>query len=995
MVRPRLVLDLSEEVYQYGVHGLQSLEVHPDPEEKPYLYLLYSVSDVDDERSGGAFGRVTRYTFDPVSMDVLPGSRKVFIGDRFETGIPACTSTYRTGVIRTDPAAALLVATSDGADRGEPDRGGLQPECFGSGKFSRDEDIGAFRAQSPGSLAGKLLRLDPETGRGLPDNPFYAGDGSDPASMIWAAGLREPVDIVATDLPLEPFFVVDRGKAQVEELNRIEGATNNFGWPCNDGFDPLDAFAGHALAQDFCPTTSQFSPPALWWHHQNPAFSNPAGLGANRLAGAAYYAGARYPDFYEKRLFLADDIRGWMATVRLGEQGEAADQQLFSVNPGAVAELRYNPHDQYIYFIDRRTDLVHRLRHRSEAGLNVTAPAPSSLPAAGQGLYGTYFDEADFSGDRVTRIDPALDYDSFQAPEFDVYNAVRWEALLAPEHDGLHVIYLTSKGSSRLWIDGALVIDNTLENPAGETATPGEGDPERSAQAVVLLEAGETYLVRIVHYARDDAVKAGLEWSSARHSRQVIPPEHLLHTYRERINLCRTAQARITLSSTLSPFAAAGNACDGDTNGDFFEGSVAVSQHENDPHLDVDLGDVRDVGEVRLWERTDCCAASLEGAFVFVSETPFTARDLTVLSQPGVSAYVLKEAINAQYRVPVDRPARYVRVQRGGLNTLFVAEVEIAAGIGNEQGAPPVEGLVAWWPFDEGAADRRGSHDGLLKNGAETLFDAQRRRVLELDGADDRVEVPHHDRLNGTHELTYAFWIKADQWGDRDVLFSKSMGQAGQMQLYTDGGQLVGEAHTTREVQTVIADLPEPGVWTHISLVFTGNRLRLYLNGALNDEQSFDYVSLKLNTSSVHMGGAGSDGGHMRGRLDDAVLYTAILDAPSIGRLMDAAIGVSAERESVPDGPQPSVSLNDAFPNPFSRQATIQYSVKSPGSIDLRVYDAIGRHVRTLERGVKNAGTYSIDWDGADNNGRSLSAGVYIVVLRTGGTVLSSTLMRL
>ena len=96
-----------------------------------------------------------------------------------------------------------------------------------------------------------------------------------------------------------------------------------------------------------------------------------------------------------------------------------------------------------------------------------------------------------------------------------------------------------------------------------------------------------------------------------------------------------------------------------------------------------------------MWARTDCCTDALEGAFITLSNTPFTSDDLSVLSQPGVSAYIVNDVDDASFTVSVDRVAQYVRIQHPTQDVLHLAEVDIVAGVGNEAGSPPVEGLVA------------------------------------------------------------------------------------------------------------------------------------------------------------------------------------------------------------------------------------------------------------------------------------------------------------
>ena len=68
-----------------------------------------------------------------------------------------------------------------------------------------------------------------------------------------------------------------------------------------------------------------------------------------------------------------------------------------------------------------------------------------------------------------------------------------------------------------------------------------------------------------------------------------------------------------------------------------------------------------------------------------------------------------------------------------------------------------------------------------------------------------------------------------------------------------------------------------------------------------------------------------------------------------------------------------------AMPNPFGRSTTttFQFSLSKPGRADLEVFSVDGRHVRTLSSGVREAGEYRLEWNGSDDSGRPLAAGVY------------------
>lgn len=75
-----------------------------------------------------------------------------------------------------------------------------------------------------------------------------------------------------------------------------------------------------------------------------------------------------------------------------------------------------------------------------------------------------------------------------------------------------------------------------------------------------------------------------------------------------------------------------------------------------------------------------------------------------------------------------------------------------------------------------------------------------------------------------------------------------------------------------------------------------------------------------------------------------------------------------------------------ALPNPIVDRSSISYTLKDRSEIGLKIYDAAGKLVRTLEEGIYNAGTRVVAWNAKDNNGRKVSAGIYFCKLRIGNS---------
>ncbi len=74
-----------------------------------------------------------------------------------------------------------------------------------------------------------------------------------------------------------------------------------------------------------------------------------------------------------------------------------------------------------------------------------------------------------------------------------------------------------------------------------------------------------------------------------------------------------------------------------------------------------------------------------------------------------------------------------------------------------------------------------------------------------------------------------------------------------------------------------------------------------------------------------------------------------------------------------------------AAPNPFTARTTIRYSIPIAGPIDLAVFDLAGRRLRSLASGPAPAGSATASWDGRNERGERVPAGVYFYRLRTVG----------
>lgn len=82
-------------------------------------------------------------------------------------------------------------------------------------------------------------------------------------------------------------------------------------------------------------------------------------------------------------------------------------------------------------------------------------------------------------------------------------------------------------------------------------------------------------------------------------------------------------------------------------------------------------------------------------------------------------------------------------------------------------------------------------------------------------------------------------------------------------------------------------------------------------------------------------------------------------------------------------------------PNPFNPSTTIQYHLAVPGAVTVKVYDADGATVKTVDFEHAVPGLYSWTWNGRDGQGQQVPSGVYVYEVRYGTEHVSAKMLLL
>lgn len=165
------------------------------------------------------------------------------------------------------------------------------------------------------------------------------------------------------------------------------------------------------------------------------------------------------------------------------------------------------------------------------------------------------------------------------------------------------------------------------------------------------------------------------------------------------------------------------------------------------------------------------------------------------------------------------------------------------------------------------------------------------------------------------------------------------------------------------------------------------------LRNEMTKYSSFDASVVAGSNGSFFSVNSGKSSFNNKG--DSAVIYYALgygetesamlasLDSAT-AKFPKIATSVQLRDQAVPNG----FSLEQNYPNPFNPSTTIGFSVGTSSFVTLRMYDALGREIRSLVNQNLDAGSYTVPFDARD-----LSSGVYYYTIQAGSFTSSKKML--
>ncbi len=415
-------LDFTDRVNGTRDRGLLDIAVHPDFANNPYVYLLYTYDPVEvynyspgtlpgPDGKGNRAGRLTRVTADAANdyNSIIAGSEVVLVGGNSTWG--NFNAFVNSTVNFSEPPAGVFsdgtnlqdfIATDSeshtvGAIEFGPD--GSLFASIGDGTSYNQVDPRTVRVQDIDNLSGKILRIDPITGLGISDNPFFeTGDPNSNRSKVYQYGVRNAFRMTV-DQSDGQVYVGDVGWTQWEEINSAAPGAN-FGWPYYEGgsgtSNQTNGYKNLQEAQDFYASGQSVTPSIYALNH--------AASGINAIVLGDFSTGSAYPAEYQGDLFFNDLGQGIVRNISFDAGGNITSVDTFATGAQVVVQIVEGP-DGNLYFVDLDDGAVGRWVFVENGQGSAAATQSEIAPVGGFNLDSTSVG----AGITVATIDSGID----------------------------------------------------------------------------------------------------------------------------------------------------------------------------------------------------------------------------------------------------------------------------------------------------------------------------------------------------------------------------------------------------------------------------------------------------------------------------------------------------------------------------------------------------------------------------------------------------------
>jgi hypothetical protein len=249
----------------------------------------------------------------------------------------------------------------------------------------------------------------------------------------------------------------------------------------------------------------------------------------------------------------------------------------------------------------------------------------------------------------------------------------------------------------------------------------------------------------------------------------------------------------------------------------------------------------------------------------------------------------------------------------------------------------------------------------------------------------------------GNGSYTISFWIGGNMLnpGTSACYLFGDVNTASWRCFYAGAGILTDTAILYRKTSMTDLRIPLVNISSNSSFVITivydstTSGLTAYRNGVSVATGTWTAPAITGTGPFTISGYDGSSNSLITGmKMDEFRFYRRALSSTEVAATWNQNLGIITGITPVTSQIPNTYSLSQNYPNPFNPVTKINYELPKSGLVTLKIYDVLGKEIASLVNEVKNAGRYTVDF-----NGSSFSSGTYFYRLESNGFVSTKKML--
>ena len=230
--------------------------------------------------------------------------------------------------------------------------------------------------------------------------------------------------------------------------------------------------------------------------------------------------------------------------------------------------------------------------------------------------------------------------------------------------------------------------------------------------------------------------------------------------------------------------------------------------------------------------------------------------------------------------------------------------------------------------------------------------------MLKISGNNDNHDISKLTNIGAGDVIRISVWVKASDLVPDSAAKYPGTWSVGLTPIF-HSGYMNNSAYDEIGAQDLVFQFPN---------VTTFDWTKYYVDVTVPDDPKATAFSTRIHIYSRFTG----------------TVYFDDLEVEKIGSVTDVS-----SNEVIPA----KFEVYQNYPNPFNPTTTISYSIPTGSFVSLKIYDILGREVRTLVNTEQKPGVYNTVWNGDNNFGNKVASGIYIYRVVAGSKIQSKKMI--